>query len=459
MSFLTLDVARWAEEQFGSCQLGDVRRGRRAVKVAVQFASCPDASTPDQFERWPELKAAYRLFDQESVTFTALATPHWQRTRALAKGVCLLIDDTMETDFGIHRDVRGLGPTGDGDGRGFMLHSSLMLQADSREVIGVAGQELFYRQPTKRAKESSYSRSQRARESEVWGRVIDRVGPPPTGARYVHVCDRGADNIEVFCHCREQQSGWVVRAAQLQRIVELPDGRRMNLDEWLAVQPVLGTYELSVRATSKEPARTAKLEVRAAPVLLIAPQRKTPYLRRIGPQCIAEWVVEAREAHPPKGATAVQWVLHTSEEVRTFEDAWRILEYYEARWTIEEFHKCLKTGCRLESRMYMTASRLEAVAGMQSVLAVRLLQLKSVARQQPELPAERVVPQAWLEMLRALRKHAIRNVRDFFRHLAGLGGFLMRKGDGEPGWITLWRGLDKLLLCLRGARAAKQRCG
>lgn len=69
------------------------------------------------------------------------------------------------------------------------------------------------------------------------------------------------------------------------------------------------------------------------------------------------------------------------------------------------------------------------------------------------------LPKAWLEMLRALRKRPIPTVRDFVRHLAGLGGFLMRKHDGEPGWITLWRGVDKLLLCLRGAKALKQKCG
>jgi hypothetical protein len=459
MSFLVLDVAEWAEKQFGSCRLGNLLRSRRAVKVAIQFASNPDASTPDQIERWPDLKAAYRLFDQEDVTFTALAEPHWQQTRGLATGTCLLISDTMETDFGIHRHVAGLGPTGDGRGRGFMLHSSLVVQADTREVIGLAGQELFYRQPKQNPHENSYQRTQRARESEVWGRVIDLVGTPAPGVKYLHVCDRGADNIEVFCHCQQQQCGWVIRATQLKRRGETPDGCCVKLKDWLGAQPVLGTYELSVRATAKEKARTARLEVRAAPYVLVLPRRKTPYLRKIGPQRITEWVVEAREINPPKGATPVRWVLHTSQTAETFEQAWQILEYYEARWLIEEFHKCLKTGCRLESRLYSTTARLEAVAGMLSVLAVRLLQMKSVARQQPELPAARVVPKAWLEMLRALRKRPIHTIRDFFRHLAGLGGFLMRKGDGEPGWITLWRGFEKLLLCLRGARAFKRKVG
>ncbi|MDX1966691.1 MAG: IS4 family transposase [Planctomycetaceae bacterium] len=456
---LVLDVAEWAEEQFGSCDLGDVRRTRRAVKVATHMAAHPDGTTPRQLEEWSDLKAAYRLFDQEDVTFTALAEPHWRRTRAQATGVCLVINDTTETDFGIHRHVEGLGPTGDGGGRGFLLHSALLVQADTREVIGLAGQELFYRQPIGRAKESSYRRTQRARESEVWGRVIDLVGPPPDSVKYLHVDDRGADNIEVFCHLRQQRCGWVIRASQLTRIVQTPDERRVKLQDWLAEQQVLGTYALTVRATKNAPPRTARLQVRTAPITLISPRRKTPYLRQIGPQEISGWVVEAREADPPKGATPVRWVLHTSEPVAAFDEAWRILEYYETRWLIEEFHKCLKTGCRLETRMYATAPRLEAVAGLLSVLAVRLLQLKQIAQQHPDLPAEHAAPDAWLSMLRKLRRRPIVTVRDFVRQLAGLGGFLLRKGDGEPGWMTIWHGLDKLLLCLRGADAARQKCG
>jgi transposase-like protein/transposase Tn5 family protein len=459
MSCLVLDVEQWAEMQFGTCQLGDVRRTRRAVKVAAQMASHPDGSTPDQIECWGDLKAAYKLFDQDDVTFEALAAPHWEHTRRRAQGTCLLINDTMETDFGIHRHVEGLGPTGDGYGRGFMLHSSLLVEADTREVVGLAQQELFYRCPRGRAKESSYRRTQRARESEVWGRVIDRVGPAPQDVKYLHVCDRGADNIEVFCHCRQQQCGWVIRATQLERIIETPRREQVKLSSWLAAQPVCGTYEMSLRSTAQEEARTARLEVRSAPVVLISPRRETAYLRQMGPQEITEWVVEAREVDPPAGVKPLQWVLHTSEAVHNLQDAWRILEYYETRWLIEEFHKCMKTGCRLESRLQKTARRLEAVAGMLSVLAVRLLQLKSIANKHPELPAERVVPHAWLLMLRSLRHRKILTIRDFVRHLAGLGGFLMRKNDGEPGWITLWRGLDKLLLCLRGARAMTKKCG
>ena len=153
-------------------------------------------------------------------------------------------------------------------------------------------------------------------------------------------------------------------------------------------------------------------------------------------------------------------MLWTSLPAGSFEAAWEVLDYYERRWLIEEFHKALKTGCRLEQRQYAAAHRLEAVAGLTSVLAVRLVQLKTLARAQPDLPAEQVVPRQWLLMLRALRQRPqIQTLRDFFHHLAGLGGFLLRRRDGDPGWLTLWRGLDKLLLALRGYNAMTPKCG
>ena len=74
-----------------------------------------------------------------------------------------------------------------------------------------------------------------------------------------------------------------------------------------------------------------------------------------------------------------------------------------------------------------------------------------------ELP---VGPAHWVTMLRCLRHgRRIETVREFYRELAGLGGHLLRKCDGQPGWITLWRGFEKLPLALRANRAYRKKCG
>ena len=53
-----------------------------------------------------------------------------------------------------------------------------------------------------------------------------------------------------------------------------------------------------------------------------------------------------------------------------------------------------------------------------------------------------------LQMLKLARKGLNRihdlTVGQFYREVAKLGGFLGRKSDGDPGWITIWRGWEKL---------------
>ena len=142
-----------------------------------------------------------------------------------------------------------------------------------------------------------------------------------------------------------------------------------------------------------------------------------------------------------------------------------MIEYYELRWLVEEYHKALKTGCRTESPQLKTADRLEAFVGLTSVVAVRLLQLKSIARTNPGVPAQRVIPSVWLRMLKLARKNLSRihdlTVGQFYREVAKLGGFLGRKSDGEPGWVTIWRGWEKLNVFVFVASKLKTqvRCG
>jgi transposase-like protein len=230
----------WAEQHFGAAQLGDPRRSRRLVTYAAAAAEHPSGSIPQQAGGdWSDTKATYRLFDNDHVTFAAVCSPHWQATRQTAPGCYLLLGDTTEVDFGGHRDIADLGPLGNGSGLGFLLHSALLVGADTEDVFGLAGQVIHHRQPAP-AQESAQQRRQRDRESMVWTQVIDQVGQPPPGSCWVHVLDRGADNFEVFCHVRHQQTQCVVRASCLHRKVQTTTGLRVELRQLLAELPLAG---------------------------------------------------------------------------------------------------------------------------------------------------------------------------------------------------------------------------
>ncbi|MGE0607060.1 MAG: IS4 family transposase [Pirellulales bacterium] len=451
-----LDTVKWAERQFGTCDLGDRRRTRRLMKFAAQVAGNPDGSTPEQTEKWADLKAAYRLIDQDEVTFAAVASPHWEMTKASSAERWLILCDTTEVDFGAGNEAQGLGPLGTGFGRGFLLHSGLMVRPGTNEVRGLAGQVIRYRRPAPK-NESNLERLSRDRESQVWGQLFEQIGPPPEGAQFVQVCDRGADDFEVYCRLLLSRHDWVIRASKMGRLVQHEDGE-LPLKNRLTQLPVAGTYELTYRS-HQHGQRTARVEVSFGQVAMPAPKQRSPWLKELGIRLIAMNVVQVREVCPPRGVKPLHWALFTSLPVSTFEEAWTVIGYYEQRSMIEDFHKALKTGCRVEERQYETSGRLEAITAVLGVAAVRLLQLRSVARSAPETPAADLVPGHWITVLASLRKREILTARDFYRQLAGLGGHMLRKGDGEPGWITLWRGFEKLHTAVRAIHDYRKRCG
>jgi Transposase DNA-binding/Transposase Tn5 dimerisation domain len=455
-----LDTDAWAQRHFGDAQLGDRRRTRRLVRLAAQIAAHPSGSIPQQTASWKDTKAAYRLFDMPDVTFDAVAQPHRQQTRLDSQPGqrYLLLNDTTELDFGIHRQVAGAAATGHGGGRGFLLHSSLMVRADVEQVVGLAAQEIHYRRAAPK-KENSSQRLARPRESEIWGRVIDQAGPPPAGVVWVHVCDRGADNFEVFCHARQQGCAYLVRVAQRRRTVLAPDGQAMPLCDYLSTLPLAGTTALTLRSRDGRVGRTATLEITFGPLTLPLPKHRSVYLRSLRPAPIALFVVQAREQSPPAGVPALNWVLYVAEPVVCLADALRAVDEYRRRWGVEEWHKALKTGCQVTQRQLKETQRLEPLVALLSVEAVRLLQLKSAARTAPERPAAEVLPLLYVVVLlgaRGLSPCPPLTVRGFWRGLAQLGGFLGRRGDGEPGWQTIWRGWEQLQLLVRGYELAQR---
>ena len=467
MAAVEWDPVVWAEVQFGTCEWGDRRRNKRLVNMAQQFAARPDASTPQQTETWGDLKAAYRLFDTDDVTPAALREPHCRMVRgACQRGdIKLIVCDTTELDYTKHQQVRGLGPMGNGGGHGILAHTALMVDARTGVADGIAAQEFLYRKARGSQKKPGKNTIRRSadRESAVWGRIIDAVGRPPDGVTWMHVCDRAADDIEVFLRAIHQGCGFVIRASRLNRKVITEDLRTLPLSQVLAELPLQGERDIAVPAQGKQRARTARVTLRLGSVSLPVPVVLTPWLKMHRPtQPLKLQVVELVELDPPQGVTPIRWVLYTTEPVTNIDQANEVIMYYETRWTIEDFHKCWKTGCHVEERQYETADRLERVAAVTAIVAVRLLQLRTAAKETPEAPAETLAPQRWVALLRVVRKIPPTKpltIRDFVRQLAGLGGFLRRKHDGEPGWQTIWRGDETLLLMARGADAMMQKCG
>lgn len=454
MSPTLTDPEAWAQANFAGADLGDKRRETRLIRLATQIAVNSSASLPKATGNWDDLRAAYRLLDSSAVNFRAIAEPHWRSIRETSPEMALILDDTTEIDFGCTRQIQGVGPVGTGTGQGFMIHSGLMVSHKHEVVYGLAGQILFHRKPVPKG-ESRTQRRKRDRESEVWGKLIELIGSPPQNTRWVHVMDRGSDDFEVYCRAQRQGVDWVGRVKSLHRRVQGADGLERPLQEELESAPQAGCFTLKLRSRPGLPARTAKLTVTFVRATMLVPRQPADSLKGLDPQPIAQYVVCVREVDPPASVKEpIEWVLYTSLEVACLEDALRIISYYEKRWLIEEWHKALKSGCSAADHQLKASHRLEALTGLLSVVAVRLLQLKGIARSEPERPAIEVAPPKYVAVLRAFRRATEAlpwGTYQFFRELAKLGGFLGRKGDGEPGWQTIWRGWMKLQAMVQGA--------
>lgn len=444
---------QWAEQTFGQAQLGDRRRTRRAVKAACGMVRDPAASLPKQHHTWRDLKAVYRLLDEPEVTFEALMQPHWQQTRACLhrETVVLLVQDTTEIDLSAHAAMSGLGQIGNAKGRGFLLQTVLAVVPETQAVLGCALQEPFIRRLAPPGEGRDQRRQRRERETDVWRRLVQRLGSVSAQTTLIHVGDRGADMFELFHACRATQTHFLVRAAQNRRIARPKQGGTYLLT-CARAWPSQGHRSFEVPASHGRQARSTHLQIAWGPMKVLPP-RWEPHATK---EPMELWVIHVWEEEPPEGEEPLEWLLLTSVPTATLEQAWERVAWYRCRWVVEEYHQCLKTGCRIEERHVQTAERLIRLLGFLSPIAVRLVQLRDVARRSPEAAAGLHVEPAAVALIAAslsLPPEQV-TVARFWQEVARLGGYLGRRRDGPPGWKTLWKGWVHLQAMLEGVHLA-----
>jgi hypothetical protein len=230
-------------------------------------------------------------------------------------------------------------------------------------------------------------------------------------------------------------------------------GELVKLPEALKDAVEIGSYELDLRSRPGQAARTAKMIVSSTSITIPRPKCCSPFTKKCGILDIETNVVIVEEVNTSKGVKPIRWVLMTSLPAKTFKQACQVIEDYEYRWLIEEYHKVIKSGCKIEGHYLRTLGRLEALFGLVSVIGVRLLQLKTIGKADKTAVAYNRVPHTWLNALKHLKPRiqvTKITVYEFFREIAKLGGFLARKSDGEPGWQTTWHGYQKLQLIVKG---------
>ena len=441
-------IEEWAVTEFGEAALGDARRTERLVHLASVLGAQPTASLPDATDDPATLKAAYRFFDNDAIDPDAMLSSHLHSTITRLRQVPLVlaVQDTTYLDWTAHPNTTGLGPLVQASQQGLVVHTTLAITPE-RVPLGVLAQQVWARDAATFAQKADHKqRPIDEKESQKWLTslaAVSKLHEECRTTRIVSVGDAEADVYDLFTAPRPAGIELLVRAGQNRRVA----GAEHYLWAALKAAPIVGRREVRVPRRDGHAARRAVLDVHWQAVTLCPPKhRKSEGLADVG-----LWAVLAVEAQPPEGVEAVEWLLLTTVAVETTADALERLDWYECRWGIEVWHKVLKSGCKIEARQLESAARLQRCLALYSVIAWRILYATMLARAVPDAPCSLLLEEdEWQALYCATHRtpmppSEVPTMRTAVRWIGQLGGFLGRKGDGEPGVTVLWKGFQHLV--------------
>ena len=453
-----LALDQFAQNELGQAPLGDVRLTRRLVQTPQMQAAAPMASIPTAAQgNRAAVKGHYRFIDrppQSAVTPENILAPHRERTlrRMQQEPVVLCVQDGTDLNFAEHPGCAGLGLIGKNTNSqgtlGLHMHSTL---AVSTAGVPLGVPQIQYDAPDGKAQRGKPLEQRKTfrwirglREGAAWA---DRL----QGPRVVSVMDREGDVLALF---REQR-----RLGNVDLLVRAKHNRvlgkgQLKLFDRMREQAAQGELRIDVqrrsarrstrrqKARQRRKARTAKAQLRWKTVEL--PVRK----RSEGP--LRMQLVHVREESAPKGVKALEWFLLTTLPVHSMADAERVLDWYRLRWRIEDWHRILKAGCKVQYLGHRTAERIERAVTIKAVIAWRLAAMTLLGRETPELPSEVFFTSIQLRVLRhfAARRNltAPDNLGLAVRTMAILGGYLYRKNAPPPGHQKIWEGWTSLTI-------------
>lgn len=229
--------------------------------------------------------------------------------------------------------------------------------------------------------------------------------------RIISVSDRESDIFELFDFRRGQtdRKAELLIRAKTDRCLEGTDHKLFEeLEKCPLAQEVVipvprQREHVSKPSTPGRPAlkaRKAQVQIRFKEVTLSAPQGSRT--RNLEP--VKLWAIYLVEKNPPPGAEALEWLLLTTIEVRSIKQALQCIAWYCRRWRIEEWHRVLKSGCKiLEHQNHHAEVLLRAIA-LDAVIAWRFMLLTLLGREVPQLPCEVVFSPFECEVLELLSK-------------------------------------------------------
>ena len=396
-----------------------------------------------------------RLLNSPRVTVGKIIAGWSESIRASVAGRHVLaIQDTMEVKFKTSAGRRrGLGVVKKGNVRGVLAHSMIAVDAASGACLGAVTGEVWTR--TGLVTTPHRERQIEERESARWLRCAEQAKSILEDAAMVTVIgDRESDIYAEWARLPGPNFHLLTRANV--------DRKLANGGYLFAAArnfPLAATASLVLPHRSPDqPGRTASVTLRFGEVAISRPRHEND---RSLPKSVRLRLVEVCEINPPDGVEPIHWRLLTTHEIASVADAWRLVSWYKARWTIEQVHRVTKSqGLNLEESQIETADRLlklTAIALKAATIAIQLVQERdgrdglpaTDAFSEPEIQTlQSLGPTLEGKTTRQQNPHPPRSLAWAAWIVARLGGWDCY--GKPPGPITVRRGLEQFYAINRG---------
>ena len=225
-------MSNWIFEELKTVELGDKRLNSRCHLLLERLSSKPELSIPSACNGWNETMAAYRFFENKSVSMGLILDAHKKSTidRIKEESVVLLIQDTTELDYSQNTQLSGAGPLNYTHRLGFLLHPTLAV-TPARVCLGIVGAKFWSRAEVGLGVRNK--RGQRPLEEKESYRWIEgcklarEVASSAKGSQLVSIADREGDIYEYFLEKRAEREA-AIRAWY---------GEDLNQTTWFSLLP------------------------------------------------------------------------------------------------------------------------------------------------------------------------------------------------------------------------------
>lgn len=448
------DTKTWAFNIFNMANLGDLRRTKRLIKLASDLASSIGDSVVKASQNPASIEAAYRFIRNDNICAKEIAQAGFSftDTKVREARLVLAVQDSTGLTYkhSVCKELGNVSSTNSNKksrGHSLFVHSTVMIDADSELMLGLANQHYWTREDkVTGTKNEQQGRDKTEKESYKWERniseITNRLGD---SSNVIDVCDREADMYEYLDYQVSQNNRFIVRAKENRRLTKANN----KLSDALAQAPICGEKDIYIPQRGNRKARWAKLALSYAEVELKRPGKSK------GSNSLSLKVIQCQEINKTGKEEKLCWKLYTSEDILGVDDVKTLVRYYELRWRVEEFHKVWKSdGTEVESLRLQSRQNIERLAVIMAFIAVRIYQMREVAQnnnKSKEIPCtEYISSLSWKILWKATMKKKSfpsepPSIYWAYYAIAKLGRWQDSKRTGRVGMKAFCRGWMELM--------------